>query len=538
MSVLLTPREIFKEYREGAEFKSALGTRGMYEQNRINERFYVGDQWYGAKCGLDRPLVRHNIIKRIGEFKMSHITGTPFSVSFSADGIPDTAKQRLRSVRKALSLDPEYRFEGEADYDEINTVVSCLSDYRNITAERVGFTDICGRALKNAYITGSAAVYTYWDDSIKTGLFADGSDEQIGGDIACEVLDIEDVYFADPYLSDVQSQEYILISSFKNTDELIREARAFGADEESLKLIKGDNSGKTELITKLYKEYRSDGSLTVYCTKVTEKAVIRRPFDTGLSLYPIALFRWEERRGLIYGDSEVTYLIPNQIAINRMITASVWAAMTSGMPLMLVNGDTVTGEITNDPGQVIKIYGTNEDVASAVRFVVPPEMSGGFGAGVNMLIENTLTQSGATEAALGQGDSHNASAISMLRNSSVMPLELTKIRFYGFIEQISRIWADFWLTYYGDRRLRIEDENGVWYLPFDSSRYDSLYLTARVDVGADSHYSTAETLKVLGELFDKGIINKKQYVKRLPKGVINDTAGLLSEIGEETDDST
>ena len=65
------PEDIYREYTDGVTFKSSLGDKGMYEQSRINERFYTGDQWYGARCGNDRPLVRHNIIKRIGDFKMS-----------------------------------------------------------------------------------------------------------------------------------------------------------------------------------------------------------------------------------------------------------------------------------------------------------------------------------------------------------------------------------------------------------------------------------------------------------------------------------
>ena len=85
-----SPFEIFEEYREAADFKASLGKRGIYEQGRINERFYIGDQWYGAKCGNERPLVRHNIIKRIGDFKMSQILSEPLSVSFSAVGIPVT----------------------------------------------------------------------------------------------------------------------------------------------------------------------------------------------------------------------------------------------------------------------------------------------------------------------------------------------------------------------------------------------------------------------------------------------------------------
>lgn len=65
------PEQVIREYESGVRFKAGLGTRGLYEQNRINERFYTGDQWAGARCGEDRPLVRYNLIKRIGEYKGS-----------------------------------------------------------------------------------------------------------------------------------------------------------------------------------------------------------------------------------------------------------------------------------------------------------------------------------------------------------------------------------------------------------------------------------------------------------------------------------
>ena len=79
---------IYQEYSEGISYKSAIGNRGLFEQNRINERFFIGDQWYGAKCGNERPLVRHNVIKRIGDYKMSQVLSSPIAVKFSADGIP------------------------------------------------------------------------------------------------------------------------------------------------------------------------------------------------------------------------------------------------------------------------------------------------------------------------------------------------------------------------------------------------------------------------------------------------------------------
>ena len=152
---------------------------------------------------------------------------------------------------------------------------------------------------------------------------------------------------------------------------------------------------------------------------------------------------------------------------------------------------------------------------------------------MNNLIDNTLTQSGANEAALGDSDPNNASAIVTLRNAAIMPLALSKTRFYTFVEQISRIWADFWITQYGNRKIKVKDENGVWYLPFCSERYRGLYLTARVDVGADNSYTANEQINTLSALFEKGIIDRRQFLKRLPAGAVPDISGLLSELQDE-----
>ncbi len=528
-----SPTDIFNEYRAAVDFKQSIGAKGLYEQTKINERFFVGDQWYGARCGAERPLVRHNIIKRIGEFKMSQITAAPLEVVYSADGVPTTELHRkdVRLLRKQIASTPDFTFKGVPDIAEINVITSAFSDYRRITAERVGFDSLIYRALRNSYISGSGIIYTYWNGDINTGTFADNDGTlAIKGDIACEVLDICDVAFGDAYEEDIQRQPYIILSARRSVDEVRREAECAGVKYSEIMNINPDgDDGKVLVLTKLYKEYNAPSQYKIKCVKVTENAIVRPPYNTGLNMYPLAIFRFEERGGFAYGESEITHLIPNQIAINRMITASVWAAMTMGMPLMVVNGDTVTGDITNEPGQIIKIYGSNEDVSGAVKYVTPPDFCSDFIGSVNNLIDNTLTQSGANAAALGDTDHDNASAIIALRNSAVMPLNLLKNRFYAFIEQISRIWADFWVTQYGDRKIKIEDENGVWYMPFCAKRYQKLYLTARVDVVENDTASKPNRIDMLNTLYEKGIIDKAQYLKRLPKGAIPDISELLVE---------
>ncbi len=533
------PTEIFREYREGIRYKSGLGDRGLYEQSAINERFYNGDQWYGAKCGNDRPLVRHNVIRRIGEFKMAQILANPIAVRYSADGIPRLhASSRALKARKHALADGKDRFSVERSTEEINLVMSALSDYREVTAERVRLPELCDRMLKNAYISGTGVLYTYWDECLRTGLYADDANTcAITGDIACEVLKIENVYFGDPCGDSVEDQSYIIIASRQNAEDVRREALHFGASAHVLRELKADEDGKILVLTRLFKEYKKDGTATVHCIKVTERATVRPQFDTRLRMYPLTLFTWENRSRSIYGDSEVTYLVPNQIAINRMITAKVWATMTMGMPMMVVNGDTVTENITNDPGQIVRIYGTNEDVAGAVHYITPPDFGGKLDESIDTLIENTLTQAGANAAVRGDSAPDNATAIITLRNAATLPMQMMCNRFYATVEQLSRIWADFWITQYGTRKIRIEDDGGVWYLPFVSKRYDDLLISARVDVGRDTVYGTTESIRVLGELYDKGMINRRQYLKRLPNGIVPDVEGLLEEPMEQEADA-
>lgn len=522
----LEPKLIVEEYLKGSDFKASLGSKGIFEQTKINERFYIGDQWYGAKCGNDRPLVRYNIIKRIATYKISQILNIPLAVNFSAEGV---------AFRDEVSNDFSFQDENVSD-SEINYMMLKFDSFYNTIAERVKLYDLNEKILRKAYISGTAVLYTYWDDTLQVCV-EKNSTQTITGDICSEVLDIENIVFGDPYAESIDKQPYIILKSSKDGESVLREARLMGATLETLDGISSCiNDGKIDVYTKLYKEYKKGVGYTIKSVKVCEKAVIRKSFDTSLSLYPLALFSWERKNNLIYGESEITYLIPNQIAINRMITANVWAGMTSGMPIMLVNGDTVNTKITNDPGQIIKVYGSNEDVAGAVKYVTPQSQFTEFDSTIKSLIENTLTQSGANEVALGDSRADNATALAQMREAALVPLQIIKSRFYTFSEDVARIWADFWINYYGKRAVKIKNQNSTEYIPFDASRYKNLLINVVVDVTNKNVYSEKDSIEMLFTLFDKGIINKKQLLERLPKASIPEIKALLNEAESEADD--
>lgn len=544
------PKKVFNEYRQGNTFKSGIGDKGIFEQSKVNERFFVGNQWHGAKCGNSRPLVRHNIIKRIGEYKISTVTAAPIAVNYTADGVPDyrSELQNRQEIIGGLS-DGSLKYDGATDDTEISFIMSVLSDYFGVTAERVKFDAKKEQMVRNAYISGTGIAYTYWNPDINTGLYVDeAKTAAIKGDIEFEILDIENVVFGDPNNDDVQSQPYIIISQRKNIEDVKREAKINGASKEDIDNIKPDgaydfenagergeneptDSKRITVLTKFYKEWDESGkSFTVKCVRMTEKSVIRKPWDIGISLYPIAKFNWERRRSCAYGDSEITYLIPNQIAINRTYSANVWAAMTAGMPMLVVNGDIVTDPITNDPGQIIKVYGDMTDVAGAIRHVQPPAFGTQLQNAISALANDTLSDSGANDAALGNMRPDNASAIIQMREAALQPMQIHQNRFYDTIEDIARIWAEFWLKLYGNRKLRMESKEGISYIPFEAARYNDVLVSARIDVGASTLWSTAVVVSTLDSLLERQLITFEQYLDRLPGGLIPNVTGLKQEV--------
>lgn len=551
------PNTVFEEYKQGQNYKAGLGERGLYEQNRINQRFYEGDQWYGVQCGDKKALVRFNIIRRAGKYMQAMVDGKPLAINFSAEGVPCTQETRDK-VGERKKAYREESVKGIAHVDEKNVpnaeqvglLMDVLGSYHKTTAERLRFDTLKSRALERAFVTGTGLLYTYWDDGVKTGQFADeGKKEAIRGDIACEVLDVENVYFGDPTLDDVQGQPYIIIAQRRRVDELKREARRNGRPTRDIEAIKADGdtaymagaretekesaeSQKATVLTKLYKAYGKDGnSFKVMAVRVVEGATIRTPWDTKLCVYPISKFSWGESPNRVYGYSEATYLVPNQIAINRAATAAVDGAMKMGMQIMLYDSDVIKGEITNDPGQIIAVAGMPAE--NPVRYVAPQNVSPQYQQLVDSVMGNTMNCLGANDAALGDMRPDNTSAILALREITTLPLQLLQNHWYAFVEETARIWLDFWVHFYGKRALKMMESDGEWYFPFDAASCDDLIINVRVDVGPANMWSEIHTLQTLDGMRQAKIIDDLQYVKRLPKGSVPEQTSLIREIEEK-----
>lgn len=480
--------EIFAQHDKCVSFKSTLGKKGIYEQSRLNNRFYHGDQWYGAKVGADRPLVRYNLIKRIGEYKAAAVSSGENKVDFSLQNEP--------------------------------LLSNALCEWYNAAAANMRLDKLYKEVLKNAYISGTGVLYTYWDTSMPSGYFADKTMRiPIMGDIVSEVLRIENVDFADPFERDIQKQRYVMILQKLPIQRVANEAEKFGADEDIVRSIKPeDDTGHITVITKFYKRAGK-----VFAIRVCKNAVVRKEWCLGISRYPLSVMQWENENGGIYGSSEITSLIPNQIAINRMITAQVWAIMMMGMPIMLVNGDLIDCPVTNEPGQILSFCGSPEDFSGAIKYVSPPDFSGGFNENITALVNNTLNMSGVSSAVLGETDLNNASLMDKIQNNSRISLDAVVTRYTAFVEDTAAVFAEFFLNFYSGRPVC----NGLNYSP---DKYKVTSLRARIISDSIDAADNERILNVLDKLLDIGAITPVQYLERLPGGIVTDNARLIREL--------
>ena len=93
-------------------------------------------------------------------------------------------------------------------------------------------------ALTDAAISGDGVFFCYWDPSIRGA-------QEYSGDIATEVIDNVNIFPADVNRSDIQSQEYIILSGRQSVISLRAEARACGVSEDQIALI---TPSKTEAL--------------------------------------------------------------------------------------------------------------------------------------------------------------------------------------------------------------------------------------------------------------------------------------------------
>ncbi len=490
---------------KGREYNRTLG---FYETVDKNERFWRGDQWNGVKSGgLPTPVF--NIFRRVISYFVSNLMSSKIGIKIDAEGTGAIVKREARA--------------------EIDEACRLLTAFLNYRFEKDDITSLLYEGVQDAALSGDMFLYVWWDGEKRTS-------QNYTGDFSTKLLDSANVFFGDVNTSDVQSQPYILISGRDLVERLRAEARRNGVPEREAERISADSDnlweagdeGKRELAdTKtgfVIKLWRENG--TIHYRKSTKNCVIIGDVDTKLSLYPLVLMNWDKTKNSYHGTSAAASLIENQVYINKAFAMVMKHMINVSFSKVVYNANMID-EWTNEVGEAIAVRGPVDNVATSIA---PGAMQSGFLDVINMTMSLTRELMGATDAALGNVEATNTSAIMALQESSAVPLQVQKRMLYAAVERLVLIWLDYILNYYDRYRMMVFRDHGVLKGEMlDIEKYRDILFSCTVSAGMSSYWSELASVSTLENLLKSGHITLEQYLERIPEGYISRREELIED---------
>ena len=463
--------EIFEQYSKGTAYKNSIG---LFETVKQNENFFVGRQWERVQAnGLPTPVF--NFIQRVVMFLISSTMSD--SVAMTASAIDEGETKDGGECAEAINLEFAKVFER----------CDILSKLRLF--------------LRNAAVDGDGCLYLRYDpDSSKSG------------GIEAEIIDNTRVFFGNPNECEVERQPYIIISSYEYIDDLKRMIiRNGGSGEEANRLEGGGQADplgaeRAVLLLRLRKDPLTGH---VMACEATENLVIREEWDTGLTRYPIIWMNWERVKDCCHGQAAVSGLIPNQIFVNKLFAMAMISMMSTAYP-KVVYDSTRIASWDNRVGTAVPVAGG--DVSGVAAIINPAQISPQVHEFIDSAISYTRDFMGATDASLGLVRADNTSAILALQRASQVPLELVRQELFQRVEDMGHIIIDICAAYLGKRSVKGK--------MFDFSRLHELPFVIRLDVGASSYWSEVAAMQSLDNLMNRGLISLKDYLERVPAGMI------------------
>lgn len=519
-----TREEILKRYEKGYGFNQAIG---LYDQVKVNEDFFIGNQWVGVESnGLPTPT--YNMFKRVINFQVSTITSDNMAIQVT--GMPSTSGYTASQLERFCEV--------------INHQIAAIMERNKIVAKNREF-------LRNAAVTGDGCMHFYFDPTVENG-------QMVKGEIKAEVLDNLRVMFGNPNCRDVQRQPYIIITRRELVEDVkwrIDDLKEMGKEDgetytkvsdpediqpDSEKFQNEYDSYTDDKVTVLTYYYRNRETGTIWCIETTEKQVIREAYDTELSMYPLVWINWDYIRDCYHGQAMITGLLSNQKFINKMFAMVGISQITMAFPKYIYDRT----RIRNWSGDVGVAIGVNGNVADVAKVIEGAPVSPQIAQFIEMAFDKTHSLLGASDVAMGDSRPDNTSAIIALQRAANTPMELTKQQDYQCMEDAARIWIDMMAVYYGTRMVEVKmdmDKPGeqplgmelpeqVFMEPFDFSRLKEVQLSIKQDVGASSYWSEMANVQTLENLLMNDRIDTIDFLERLPSGYLVRKQELIDKL--------
>ncbi len=471
-------------------------------------------QWEGVQSnGLPTPVF--NFLKRVTLFQVASITSDNLKMQASPLGVT-TDRHAVQTMADIVNKEFDSLFEQ-------NRITILLREF-----------------LRNAAVDGDGCLYTYWDPEIETG-------QKNRGAVCTELIENTRVFFGNPNDRRVQTQPYIIIESREMAENVRVRAENDGNPTDG---ISPDDSARAEndafrtgdKVTVLLKLWKDKKTGHIFGYECTQKAVVRKEWDLGLTLYPIVWLNWDYIQNCYHGQALITGLIPNQIFVNKAWAMSMISLMSSAYPKTVYDRTRIKNW-DNRVGGAIGVNGG--DVSSVARIIEPAQISPQISQFIQLAVDQTQTFLGATSAAMGDTRPDNTSAIIALQRASSVPSEITKQNLYQSVEELGRIYIDFMREYYGTRLVEQDvprdadpgmlafigmQAGDTMVVEFDFGKLKNAHFTMKLDVGASSYWSEIASMSTLDNLLQQNKIDLLDYLERVPDGYIMKRHELLEKL--------
>lgn len=481
----LEPAQIWKEYQKIQEY---LNQKNLFNIVKTNEKFYDGDQWgeLSEKNDMPKPVI--NVLQRVVKYMVATLSTNEVAVSITPFSQVKDDIDKLKPVA-----------------EEVEKVI-----------ETAKIKEASKLAIRNGAVDGSAYMLQLFDPNFDTG-------QAVKGRIVNELIDNTNMYFGNPYSNDIQSQPWIIIAFRQHLGQVKKEAQALKVPKEDLENITADNDtnqandDSDELCTVLIKYFKKDGR--VWFTKTTRNVVMIKPTELGYKRYPISCFGWEPIKNSYLYSSPMTAVIPNQVFINKCYAIAQMYGLQSAFPKIVYDKNKVQiNQFLNSTGP--HAVSGLDMMGKFLDFIKIPDFSNNILGLLENTIEQTKESMGVNDAALGNVNPDNTSAIIALQESSNMPLEIQRQEFYEFWEDTVRNILELMTQHYGLREVLTEIDGETTVATVDFSVLQGINFDINVDIGNASQFSEVAQMNTLDNLFQTQVIDALLYVDSIPQKYI------------------
>jgi len=474
--------DIWTLYNKNVDYCRMMGY--FTDVDKCNN-FYNGDQWEGIILEGISP-VSLNFIQPIVDYKVNKVTKSLRAINYSADNLEGT----------------EFRAKAKKVCDLFNQRAARLWEKDQMDIK-------CKKVVKQAAITSEGIMYVSYNEETNNP--------------ENEILNKLDIFYGNEQEPNIQLQPYILAKQRMSVSQARELAEAYGVSKKEQEYLIGDDDTSDEagtdakqevnpMITILTRFYRKDG--TIHYDKASKHVDICKDKDMGISLYPFSHLAWKDKEGNARGEGEVRTLISNQIEVNKNLLRRLIATKNTAYPQKIYLKDKIANpEAINSVGGIIAAEGMEiDDVRKVFSTTQPAQMSPDADKVQTDLIQITRELRSASDTATGQVNPEDASgrAILAVQQASEQPLDEQNVAINTMLEDLARIWMDFWKTYNKKDGMKLENvetdpmtgEETITEEKVEATILDKLRTSVKIDItpkGAYDKYAQEISLEHLAQ---------------------------------------